>query len=208
MKKLRKIILWTLLIALVAALAILPVLARRRAEEQSGAVLRSAVAERGEITRTLAGGGILEAEDPLEISVPSGVEITGYLVANGEHVTEGTPVATVDTVTVMAAALEAQEALDTLAGQIKDAANDRAAVTLTAASDGRVKAVFVKSGDDVRTAMLSYGCLAVISLDGLMAVEFDTAAPLRVGERVRVAVDGGKTYDAWRRSSRDTPRSR
>ena len=193
--KIRRVISWTLLLCLVAALAILPRLARSRAEINTAEVLRSARAERGEITGTLSGGGTLKADAPLEITVPSGVEITGYLVKNGEHVTEGAPVAAVNPVTVMAAAVEVQETLDILAGKIKDASNDKAAATLTAVAPGRVKAVFVKSGDDVRSSMLAYGCLAVISLDGLMAVEFQTAAALRVGEHVRVSVEGGKTYD-------------
>ena len=91
--------------------------------------------------------------------------------------------------------MEVQKTMETLTEKIHAAANDKATATLTAAAPGRVKAVFVKSGDDVTNAMLTYGCLAVISLDGLMAVEFDTEAPLRVGQRLRIRVEGGKTYD-------------
>ena len=186
---------WTLLALLVGALAVLPRMARSRAEANSGEVLMSARAERGEIIGTLSGGGTLKADDPLEITVPSGVELTEYLVKNGQRVSAGTPVASVDPVTVMAAAVEVQEALDKLTEQIREASNERATQTLSASSSGRVKAVFVKSGDDVRAAMMNYGCLAVISLDGMMAVEFSTQAALRPGEPVRVAVEGGKTYD-------------
>ncbi|MBR3545719.1 MAG: hypothetical protein IKN76_06585, partial [Oscillospiraceae bacterium] len=186
---------WTLLALLVGALAVLPRMARSRAEANSGEVLMSARAERGEIIGTLSGGGTLKADDPLEITVPSGVELTEYLVKNGQRVSAGTPVASVDPVTVMAAAVEVQEALDKLTEQIREASNERATQTLSASSAGRVKAVFVKSGDDVRAAMMNYGCLAVISLDGMMAVEFSTQAALRPGEPVRVAVEGGKTYD-------------
>ena len=186
---------WTLLLALVAALSILPRLARDRAGNTSSEKLLSARVESGEITGTLSGGGTLKADKPVEITVPSGVEITDFLVSNGERVSAGDPIASVDPVTVMAAAVQAQEALDTLAGQLTDAANDKAAATLTAAAAGRVKAVFAHSGDDVRQVMLSYGCLAVISLDGKMNVEFTSREPLRPGEPVRVSVEGGKTYD-------------
>ena len=192
---LRRVVTWTLLLALVAALAILPRLARSRAEASSAATLLSARAERGDLTGALSGGGTLKADKPLEITVPDGVEITGYLVGNGEHVAEGKALATVNPVTVMAAAVEVQKTMETLTEKIHAAANDKATATLTAAAPGRVKAVFVKSGDDVTNAMLTYGCLAVISLDGLMAVEFDTEAPLRVGQRLRIRVEGGKTYD-------------
>ena len=192
---LRRVVTWTLLLALVAALVILPRLARSRAEASSAATLLSARAERGDLTGALSGGGTLKADKPLEITVPDGVEITGYLVGNGEHVAEGKALATVNPVTVMAAAVEVQKTMETLTEKIHAAANDKATATLTAAAPGRVKAVFVKSGDDVTNAMLTYGCLAVISLDGLMAVEFDTEAPLRVGQRLRIRVEGGKTYD-------------
>ncbi|MBR6115787.1 MAG: HlyD family efflux transporter periplasmic adaptor subunit [Oscillospiraceae bacterium] len=195
MKKVRKIILWILLLALVAALAILPVIARERAEENDTAMLLTASVRQGEIAGTLSGGGTLSAEDELEVTVPSGVELTEYLVENGEHVTEGTPVAAVDKVSVMAAVVELQKTLDTLAAEIKDAANDKGTATLTAVSEGRVKAIHVKKGDDVRAAMLRHGCLAVLSLDGLMAVSIATEADLRVGQSLRVAITGGKTYE-------------
>ena len=64
---------WTLLALLVGALAVLPRMARSRAEANSGEVLMSARAERGEIIGTLSGGGTLKADDPLEITVPSGM---------------------------------------------------------------------------------------------------------------------------------------
>ena len=186
---------WALLLGLAAALAILPRMARSRAEAGSPETLLSARAEQGEIVGTLSGGGTLKADEPVEITVPSGVEITGYLVSDGGHVSAGDPVASVDPVTVMAAAVEVQESLDRITEKIRSASNEKAESTLTASSEGRVKAVFVKSGDDVRSAMLRYGCLAVISLDGMMSVEFSTEAELRPGQPVRVAVQGGKTYD-------------
>ena len=195
MKKVRRIILWILLLALVAALAILPAVARQRAEERSGAALVSAAAERGEITRTLAGGGTLAAESAVEVTVPSGVELTEYLVGEGDYVTEGTPIAAVDRVSVMAAVVELQETLDTLADEIREEANDRGAAAITAPSAGRVKALYAAKGDDVRGVMLQYGCLAVLSLDGKMAVEFATGAALTAGQSVQVAIEGGKSYE-------------
>ena len=192
--KLRTVFVWLLLLALTAGLAMLPALARSRAEESSAAMVVSARAEQGEISGTLSGGGTLTAEKALDITVPAGVELTGYLIEDGDHVTEGTPVAAVDKVSVMAAAVEVQETLDKLAEKISGAANDNAAATLTAAAPGRVKALYVKSGDDVRTVMLTHGCLAVISLDGQMSVEIAPAAAVAAGDGVRVRT-GGKTYN-------------
>ena len=188
-----RVIVWTLLLGLVAALIVLPRMARERVEESSAEVLLSAAAEPGEIVGTLSGGGTLRADESLDVTVPSGVELTEYLISDGDHVTEGTPIASVDKVTVMAAALEVQKTLDELAEKIKAASNDKAEATLTAAAPGRVKALYVKSGDDVRTAMLTHGCLAVISLDGHMSVEFSSQTALTVGTSVRVRT-GDKTY--------------
>ena len=188
-----RVIVWTLLLGLVAALIVLPRMARERVEESSAEVLLSAAAEPGEVVGTLSGGGTLRADESLDVTVPSGVELTEYLISDGDHVTEGTPIASVDKVTVMAAALEVQKTLDELAEKIKAASNDKAEATLTAAAPGRVKALYVKSGDDVRTAMLTHGCLAVISLDGHMSVEFSSQTALTVGTSVRVRT-GDKTY--------------
>ena len=118
-KTVKKIIGWAVLILVAAGLAVLPTLARRAAEGEKASVL-TAKAEQGEVEYTLAGGGTLTADDPVEVKIPATVEVLKYLVENGDHVEEGQPLAEVDRVTLMGAMAEVQDSLDSLAEQMRD----------------------------------------------------------------------------------------
>ncbi len=84
-KTVKRIIGWIVLALVAAGLAILPNLARRAANPDQASVL-TAKAEQGEIEYTLAGGGTLTAEDPIEVKIPDTVEVLHYLVENGQRV--------------------------------------------------------------------------------------------------------------------------
>ena len=194
MKKsiIKKYIPWVLLAALAVLLAVLPGIARSRAEAGAEASVLSAQAEIGEIASTLAGGGTLKAEDAVEVTVPDGVEIKKFLVANGDAVHEGDALASIDKSSVMNAVVQVQETIDKLTEDLKTASEEQSYTTLTAQTSGRVKAVYVQTGDDVREAMLTHGALAVISLDGMMAVKFQSAFPVTAGQSVEVTTSDEK----------------
>ena len=63
---------------------------------------------------------------------------------------------------------------------------------ITAGVNGRVKIVYAQKDDDVAACMMEHGALAVLSLDGYMAVDID-AGSLAAGDKVSVTVDE-KTY--------------
>ncbi|MBR0161335.1 MAG: biotin/lipoyl-binding protein [Oscillospiraceae bacterium] len=192
-KGIRQYIPWIVLGLVALLLALLPTLARNAAVTAKATVL-TAAAERGEIEETLAGGGTLTAEDAIEVKLPSGVEVTEFLVENGEHVEEGQALATVDRVSLMAAILSAQESLESVAEDLRDAAASASITSLTASAPGRVKAVYAQQGDDVRAVVLEHGALAVVSLDGMMKTEVEAARPVRAGEAVTVRMEDGSEY--------------
>ncbi len=191
-KKLTRLIAPALLLAIAGLLLALPKLAGKKNE--SAVTLLSCTAEKGSVNVTLAGGGVLREQDAVEITAPSGVEITRFLVKNGDEVTEGTPLCEVDRVSVMSSVTQVQEALDTLGEQIEEAASGSGTLRISAPAQGRVKAVYAQPGDDVRTVMLRSGALALVSLDGLMAFRFESTAALRVGDRVSVFTQDGTEY--------------
>ena len=192
-KTVKKIIGWAVLILVAAGLAVLPTLARRAAEGEKASVL-TAKAEQGEVEYTLAGGGTLTADDPVEVKIPATVEVLKYLVENGDHVEEGQPLAEVDRVTLMGAMAEVQDSLDSLAEQMRDEGSGQAAaVTLSSQAKGRVKAVYAEKGDDARRVMLDHGALAVISLDGMMVTEIKTAVPVPAWTALTLWLSDGKT---------------
>ena len=186
-KQLKKAVTWALLAALVAGLAAMPLLAKEKAEADGPvASVLSGTVETGSITTALHGGGTLSSEDVEDIKLPSGVKITEFLVKNGERVTEGTPLAAVDSVSVMTAITEVTDTMEYLQSEIRSAKEEKVSSTVSATAGGRVKQVFAKQGDKVQEVMLEHGALAVLSLDGLMAVKIEKKMELPTGSSVTV----------------------
>ena len=191
-KGIRQYIPWAILGLVALLLALLPTLARNAVAAK--ATVLTAAAEIGEIEETLAGGGTLTAEDAIDVKLPSGVEVTEFLVENGQHVEEGQALASVDRVSLMAAILSVQESLESVADDLSNASASASTTSLTARAAGRVKAVYAHQGDDVRTVVLEHGALAVVSLDGMMKTEVETSLPVRAGVAVTVRTEDGTEY--------------
>ena len=191
-KRAKKYISWILAVALVAALAVLPMLAS--SEDLSGeyqASVLSDTAQLREITTVIKGGGTLTSQDAVTVTIPSAVKLTEYLVANGETVTAGQEIAAVDRVTVMTAITQVQETMEALQEQIDDCSDEEAADEIITQAEGIVKIVYAEAGDDVQEVMLEHGALAVLSLDGLMAVEIQRNTDLSGGDAVCVVLSDG-----------------
>ncbi|MBQ8833528.1 MAG: HlyD family efflux transporter periplasmic adaptor subunit [Oscillospiraceae bacterium] len=191
-KQRKRYLLWALAAVLVLILAVMPMLASG-ADTSDGPVasLLSTQAERRNIDSQIIGGGQLSGEAAVSVELPENVKLTGYLVGNGDTVSEGDPIAQVDKVSVMTAITQVQETLDYLAEEIADAAGDEAADTVKALAGGTVKAVYAREGEAVLDVMLRDGALAVLSLDGLMAVQVERGTGLTAGETVSVNLSDG-----------------
>lgn len=194
-KRIRRYISWALIVVVVALLAFLPMIASNR-ETASGpqASILSVQAERRDISAQILGGGTLAVEDAVAISIPSAVKVTEYLVANGDIVVQGQGVASVDRVSVMTAITQVQETLEYLRDEIDEAESDTADSEVTATAGGTVKIICGAEGETVRDVMLRDGALAVLSLDGLMAVQIERGTDLAGGDTVCVTLpDGSET---------------
>lgn len=189
-KNRRKIIISVVSIVLV--LAIIAVVGvsflQRRVREQfafnQGEVLSYEVTT-GSISTVVSGSGSLTDVDLEEITVPKGVEITEVLVKRSQAIATGDILATVDMASVVSAMADLQTQIEELDEQIIDAKGDSASATIYAGISGRVKAVFGEKDADVADVMYEHGALALISLDGYMAVGIETDA-LAVGDSVTV----------------------
>lgn len=189
-KQLKKYIAWISMAALVALLAVMPLLARQEAEEDGpvASILEDTV-QMGSLETGLRGGGTLAADHSGTVELPDGVKITGFLVKNGDMVSEGDPVAEVDRVSVMSAIVRVRETLDYIQDQMDEADSISATSAVKATAGGRVKQVFAESGDDVQDVMLRHGALAILSLDGKMAVELNVDTDLAAGDPVCVTFE-------------------
>ena len=205
-RQFKKILSWCLTAAVVTGLAAMPLLAKNE-EEAAGPVasVYSATVETGSVSTALRGGGTLKTEGIEQVKLPSGVKITEFLVSNGDTVTAGTPLAAVDPVSVMTAITSVTETMEYLQKEMRSAKNEKIDSVIAATAGGRVKKVFARKGDSVQEVMLRDGCLALLSLDGLMAVKIEKKLDILIGDTVRVTMEDGSEVSDPRPGGADDP---
>ena len=195
----RKVIVTALTVILILAVLLvgLVIYLRRTVRERfaSGAdQVQSYEVKTGTLSTVVSGSGTL-AEDGLEaITVPEGVEVTKVLVKAGDTVAEGQILATVDAASVHTALASLQESLEALDKQISSAESDTVSASVTTRVAGRVKRIYAEKGQSVSDCMVEHGALAVLSLDGYMAVTLQTDA-LAPGDAVTVIREDGTELD-------------
>lgn len=196
-KKRRRIIV-TVSIVVVLALAIFFGVraAKKKVSEAVGSMAAPTVSEAtvttGSISTTVSGSGMLSDTDTKQIVLPKGVKLDKILVKAGESVKKGDALATVELSSVMGAMRNVQAELDKLDGELRSATGETVAPYISTGVAGRVKTVYAQKDDDVAACMMEHGALAVLSLDGYMAMDID-AGTLAAGDKVSVTV-GEKTY--------------
>ena len=196
-KKRRRIIV-TVSIVLVLALAIFFGVraAKKKVSEAVGSMnaptVNEATVTTGSISTTVSGSGMLTDADTQQIVLPKGVKLDKILVKAGEIVKKGDALATVELSSVMGAMSDVQSELDKLDEQLRAATGETVQPYITTGVNGRVKIVYAQKDDDVAACMMEHGALAVLSLDGYMAVDID-AGSLAAGDKASVTVDK-KTY--------------
>lgn len=203
-RQIKKYISWISMALVVALLAAMPLLARSEpAEDGPQASILSGTVEQGSIGLSLHGGGTLASPDRTRINLPTGVKIREYLAANGDYVTEGTPLARIDRVSVMSTITSVQETMDHLLEQMQEVDDEEISGEIIATAGGLVKQVFAREGEAVADVMLRDGALAVLSLDGLMAVRLEISSGLRTGTAVEVLLADGTPVEGRVESNLD-----
>ena len=178
-----------LAVVLVAGVSILQRRVREQFASSTAEVLYYEVTT-GTISTVVSGSGTLTNVDMQTVSIPDGVDVTEILVSYGDTVTAGDLLATVDASTVMSAMTDLQDQIEELDGEISDAEGDQVSSYIKAGVSGRVKLIYGEKGMDVASTMVEHGALAVISLDGYMALDIETDV-LSVGDTVTVIREDG-----------------
>ncbi|MCD8364878.1 MAG: HlyD family efflux transporter periplasmic adaptor subunit [Clostridiales bacterium] len=158
---------------------------------ETEATTYSETAELGSISTVLPGTGTLEEEEAEELSLPDDVEITEWYVSDGDTVEEGDTLAAVDKVSVMTAIASVQETLTSLDEALEECEEDAVSGTITAAADGRVIRIYASVDTGVVDTMYESDALMLLSLDGYMAVSFETEADISAGDSVDVTLSDG-----------------
>lgn len=181
--------------ALILVLAlVLMLLPRREAMPQSSVnvvkELITGTAETGSITETFVSGGTIASVGARPVSLAGSVKLTGWAVSSGDYVEAGDLLATVDKSSVLSAISDLNELMATLDSAIESSRSDAVSSAIYAPASGRVKAVFVESGESVTDAMYENSALMLLSLDGRMAVDID-AGDMSPGTALTVTLSDG-----------------
>ena len=94
----------------------------------------------------------------------------------------------VDKASVGVSIAELQTVIDELDKDLAAASDESAGTTITAAVDGRVKLIYAQENESVLDTVSEHGCLMLISLDGLMAVDLKSSDGVSVGDTVKVTL--------------------
>ena len=196
-EKLRKIII--IAVIAIAALTGLALWLRSRVASQFGrqndTEISSASVTRGSISTSVYGSGRLSDDDVETLEIPSGVELTDIPVSAGDKVEAGDVLASVDLGTVLAAMSDVNDEIASVDTKLASAANTSTTGYISSSVSGRVKKVYAASGDNVAALMYKHGALALLSLDGYMAVDID-ADGLTEGDTLSAMTASGTALDA------------
>ncbi len=201
-RSIRTVLIVVIVVALLAAgVGIL----RRQVTSQVNAgedTALSASVTRGSITNVISGSGNLTDEDVEGLTVYGSVEISSILVEVGEAVQAGDRLATVNMSTVLTAMADVQKQIDTLDQQIAKASGEELSDTVVSKLAGRVMKLYPEVGGDISAVMYEHGALALLSLDGHMAVDIKTDS-LTAGDAVTVTASNEAVFEGSVKSVSD-----
>lgn len=175
-------------IAVCAAAAIFVRFSRKSSMASGENVVRSAVAENGDISTTVSGTGNLENDTAESIEVPSGIQIETVYVKSGDLVSKGDVLATLNASSLMKEVLSLEEKIEALDTEIASAKTSTSTETYKARVSGRVKKIYCAAGDDAADVMRADGAMMLLSTDGLMAVNLQNVSGVSAGQEVKVTL--------------------
>ena len=144
----------------------------------------------GTIHTLVSGSGVLEQVDEEDVTVPAGVEVDEVIAEAGDAVSKGDLLAKVDMASVVDTLSSTQDQIKTLDKKINSAKSDTASTSVTTSVGGRVKKIYAQVGDNVVSSVTENGALALLSVDGYMAVDFESDSCAR-GDAVTVTLSDG-----------------
>lgn len=188
--KKRKVWPWALVVILAVLLAVILVLPGRRGTPNFN--LRQATVEKGSLTVTVVGTGHLDYDESSSIEVPDGLLVDRLFFEAGDRVNQGERLASFDPLSIRLAIDQVLAEIENLDRAIARASSYPDSRVVRAGQAGRVKALYIEKGDDAGAIHEEYGAAILLSLDGRMAVTFESTADLEAGDKVRVRLADGR----------------
>lgn len=148
---------------------------------------------RGNLSKTVTGTGTLSISQTENVSLDCGVTVTETLVEEGDTVTAGQALLSVDTSALQTAIDTLQDELDSTVSELATLSDSYSTTTyVKMPMDGRVKEVYIEKGQYLQDVMAEKGCIALLSLDGLMTAEISAPEGMSVNDTVKVTA--GRSY--------------
>lgn len=190
-KRLRRVII--IVAVIFAALVMVVTRLRKNVDARFAATqkdVQSYTVAPGTIHTLVSGSGVLEQVDEEDVTVPAGVEVDEVIAEAGDAVAKGDLLAKVDMASVVDTLSDTQDQIKTLDKKINSAKSDTASTSVTTSVGGRVKKIYAQVGDNVVSSVTENGALALLSVDGYMAVDFESDGCAR-GDAVTVTLSDG-----------------
>jgi multidrug efflux pump subunit AcrA (membrane-fusion protein) len=179
------------IVLIAAAVLIVPRYLMRGAGGFADSLIASAEVTTGDVSTTVTGSGSL-ADDIKTAELPYGVTVSGIFAESGDEVRKGDVLATVKTSSVTNCISDVKSSLKDIDDELDDlASNDTETVSLKSKNAARVKKIYAAEGSEAADVVAENGALMLLSLDGRMAVTFDSEAALSIGSSVTVVSSDG-----------------
>ncbi len=181
-------------VIVIVVAAVLPVFASSRGTELPTSITKTAIAELGDIEKTVTGSGSLAYTDSVSVEMPSDLELKSIDVEVGDTVKTGDMLAQIDSISLNTAIDSVKTQIESTDALINDAKSDTEQKTITSSVGGRVKAIYAKEGEDVTAVVANNGSLMLLSVDGKLKVNIQGAnnANISLGDDVDVLLSDGK----------------
>ena len=188
-KKRRKVIRLgvIVLVLLVVAAILLKLLGGGRSGGESQVI--TDVVQYGAITSTVEGSGLTKAKSSETITITTAGTVTDVLVTEGQQVTAGTPLFTIDSPAAESAVQKARSDVEGYEKQLSQAQKDIAGLNLSASYPGKLmETVTLNPGDPISKGQK----VAVLADDTRLRLEqyysYAYAGDLKVGQTVDVSI--------------------
>lgn len=163
------------------------------ADSGSATLVTPYTVTRGNLSKTVTGTGTLSISQTENVSLDYGVTVTETLVEEGDTVTAGQALLSVDTSALQMAIDTLQDELDSTVSELATLSDSYSTTTyVKMPMDGRVKEVYIEKGQYLQDVMTEKGCIALLSLDGLMTAEISAPEGMSINDTVKVTA--GRSY--------------
>ncbi|MBQ9625423.1 MAG: biotin/lipoyl-binding protein [Clostridia bacterium] len=147
-----------------------------------------ATAERGTVLKTVVSSGPIDYGETVEIDIPSGIAVEKVLVSQGDYVEKGQALAKVSVADSKEKLAEVRQELDALDRQLNSSKNKVENEVIKSGYSGRVKKLYAQKGKDSSEIILEHGSVMILSVDGKMAVDFESSEALKKNDSVSIKI--------------------